>query len=202
MVRILFIFGAALSICLVSCGRSERIPLDKIKEDSKITSDQEVQNNTSDVNQGVVRSSLDYPEYEDAESLVKASDAIFSGTVLDITNEDLCISKGKDAEKFPYIIYEVKIDTLYLGKVTEDVLKIKHFNTGDQEDAPHIAKGVPYLFLVEVYDDSYPSLINADQSFFEMDTKKTKGPKKDNSNKEAGEQKISFDDVMAIVSDE
>lgn len=200
MRRILFIFGALMSICLVSCGQSEQITSDKRKEESNVTSEQEIQKNTGDVNQVIVRSSADYPEYEDAESLVKASDAIFSGIVLDITKEDLCVSKGKDAEKLPYIIYEVKMDTLYKGQVTEEVLKIKHFDTRSEEDVPRIAKGVPYLFLVEVYDDSYPSLVNADQSFFELDAEK-KGTKKYNSNRETEDYKISFDDIMAIVSD-
>ena len=199
MRRILFLFGVVLSICLVSCGRSEQISSDKREEGSKIPSGQEVQDDTGNVNQAVVQSSSDYPEYEDAESLVKASDAIFSGVVLDITKEDLRVLKAKDAEKLPYYIYEVKIDTLYQGKVSENVIKIKHFNTGIKEDALDIEKGVPYLFLVEWYDDSYPSLVNADQSIFEMDTKQIKGTKGYSTNKE---QKISFDDVMAIISDQ
>lgn len=38
------------------------------------------------------------------------------------------------------------------------------------EGAPTLRQGENYLFAVEVYPDSYPSLINLDQSVFEMDS--------------------------------
>lgn len=194
MRRKLFVLGVALGLCLVSCGRSEQSRSKITKETPQSNTNQKVLDNTVNTNQRTAMSAPDYPEYEDAESLVKASDAVFSGIVLGITNEN-------DAEKLPYTIYEVKIDTLYQGKVEEDVIKIKHLNTGTKGDALRIEEGVRYLFLVELYEDSYPSLVNTRQSFFQMDSEGTKGIGEESTNKETGGQKISIDDVLAVVSD-
>lgn len=196
----LIILCVATGLCLFGCGKSDSTNSQITKEDSGVIAEQTVQNYANSTNQENVVSIPDYPEYEDAESLVAGSDAVFSGTVLGVTEEDLNITKNQEAEKMPYFIYEVKIDTLYQGKITEDVIKIKHLNSGTENSALAIEKGSRYLFLVELYDDVYPSLINANQSFFEMDAAQNKGLRKKGAGKENQEQKISLDDILSVVA--
>lgn len=200
MKKKVIILCVATGLCLFGCGKSDSTKSQITKEDSGVITEQTVQNHANSTNQEKVVSIPDYPEYEDAESLVAGSDAVFSGTVLGVTEEDLNITKNQDAEKMPYFIYEVKIDTLYQGKITEDVIKIKHLNSGTENTALAMEKGSRYLFLVELYDDAYPSLINANQSFFEMDAAQNKGLRKKDAGKENQEQKISLDDILSVVA--
>lgn len=199
MKKKLIILCIATGLCLSGCGKSDATKPLKIKEDSGIIAGQSVEDGANSTNQEKVVSIPDYPEYEDAESLVAGSDAVFSGTVLGVMEEDLNITKNQEAEKMPYFIYEVKIDTLYQGKITEDVIKIKHLNSGTENSALAIEKGSRYLFLVELYDDVYPSLINANQSFFEMDAAQNKGLQKKGAGKVNQEQKISLEDILSVV---
>lgn len=190
----------AAGVCLSGCGRAHITKPPKTKEDSGVMAEQTVENHMHATKQEKVNSVPDYPEYEDAESLVAGSDAVFSGTVLGVTEEDLNITKDQDAEKLPYFIFEVKIDTLYQGEITENVIKIKHFNHGTENGALAIEAGNQYLFLVKLFDDAYPSLINANQSFFEMNTEQNKGLRRKGAEKEIQDQKISLQDILSIVA--
>lgn len=196
----LIILCVVTGLCLFGCGQSDSTNSRITKEDSGVIAEQTVQNYANSTNQEKVVSIPDYPEYEDAESLAAGSDAVFSGTVLGVTEEDLNITKNKDAEKMPYFIYEVKIDTLYQGKITEDVIKIKHLNSGTENSALAIEKGSRYLFLVDLYEDSYPSLVNTNQSYFKMDAAQNMELRKNGAGKENQEQNISLDDILSVVA--
>lgn len=200
MKKNVFILCIATGLWLSGCGKSDATKPPKTKEDSGNIAEQSVENGANSIKQEKVISLPEYPEYEDAESLVANSDAVFSGTVLGMTEEDLKITKDQDAERMPYFVYEIKIDTLYQGKITEDVIKIKHLNTGTENDALAIERGSRYLFLVELYEDVYPSLINANQSYFKMDAAQNKELRKKETGKENQGRNISLDDIMSVLA--
>lgn len=192
-----------MGICLAGCGQSEQSKKGTDKKAAQVAKENNSNASEQSSNENSA-SSPDYAVYEDAKSLVDASDSVFSGTVVGISHEDLKIYEGEGAEKFPYIIYEVKKDTLYDGEEVDDVLKIKQLDAGNENQenvTAGIEKGKKYLFIVETYEDSYPSLINVEQSVFEMDSDKSNdiqtyslGTEKDDK------KKISLEDVLSIVS--
>ena len=203
MKKSILVLCITMGICLAGCGQSNQIKTGTDKKTAQVAKE----NNSDDSKQSSSEKTTiipDYAVYEDAKSLVDASDCVLSGTVVEISHEDLKIYEGEDAEKMPYIIYKVKKDKVYDGEEVDDVLKIKQLDAGDKNQGnvtSGIEVGKKYLFIVETYDDFYPSLINADQSVFEMDS--------DSSNdiqtysletKKNDKDKISLDDVLSVVS--
>lgn len=192
-----------MGICLAGCGQSKQT---KTGVDEKAAQVAKEDNSDVSIESSNENSAAapDYEEFEDAKSLVDASDSVFSGTVVGISHEDLKIYEGEGAEKFPYIIYEVRKDTLYDGEEVGNVVKIKQLDTGNdnQENATNgIVKGKKYLFVVETYKDSYPSLINADQSVFKMDSDSSNGIQTYSLGTEKDDkEKISLEDVLSVVS--
>lgn len=132
----------------------------------------------------------DYPQYIDANNLVNNSDLIFTGVVKSITNEILEISsnQGEDnltglveAEPLPYCLYEIEVLELYQDITnkygTEDTtifLKslggvIENHNYVVHDSIP-IIKGETYLFVAQTFDNSYPSLVNVNQSVYNLNS--------------------------------
>ena len=130
----------------------------------------------------------DYPKYNTAEELVRSSDLVFAGTVKNIEYQMIDVSTDKepdedtgfvDNEKMPYTLYTVDVDKVYKGSIESSTIIIKRaggsFGSDEYvvENASEIAKGKKYLFVTETYEDTYPSLLNADQSSYDMDTPQT-----------------------------
>ena len=130
----------------------------------------------------------DYPKYNTAEELVESSDLVFTGTVKNIEYQMIDVSTDKepdedtgfvDDEKMPYTLYTVDVDKIYKGSIESSTIIIKRaggsFGSDEYvvENASEIAKGKKYLFVTETYEDTYPSLLNADQSSYDMDTPQT-----------------------------
>ena len=68
------------------------------------------------------------------------------------------------------------MEKIYKGEGEDETVPIKVLG-GERDGGSYVVEGAPtlrqdenYLFAVEVYSDSYPSLINFDQSVFEMDS--------------------------------
>lgn len=116
----------------------------------------------------------DYPEYATASDLVSASDVAFSGKVTNIDYGMLSVSETEETADIPYTFYTVKISHEYRGTLKKENVTIKRpggvINGTEYtlDEAFKIEKGKEYLFLVENFDDSYPSLISADQASYDM----------------------------------
>ena len=135
-------------------------------------------------NVGVVTTiHAEYPSYDTANDLVDSADLIFSGTVENISYEELDVrtESGTDpttgltsSHGIPYTIYEIKVDTIYKGTAQEDTISIKvpgGVMGGNQyiiDDAPTISLGETYLFLTETYERTYPSLLNVTQATYDL----------------------------------
>lgn len=155
-----------------------------------------------------VTKSADYPEYEDANTLVDSTDLIFSGTVKDISYEKLDVrtEKGEsfetDGEELSYTIFEISVDQVYKGSIDGDTIRIKRLGgkTDDTEyvssDAIEISIGNKYLFLAETYEDSYPSLVNMTQSVYNMGDAQGKGTV---SYRKNPNQDITLSDIMKFI---
>ena len=130
----------------------------------------------------------DYPQYNTAEELVGSSDLIFTGTVKSIEYQMIDVSTDKepdedtgfvDDEEMPYTLYTIDVDKVYKGSIESSTIIVKRAggNFGSDEyvveNASEIAKGKKYLFVTETYEDTYPSLLNADQSSYDMDAPQT-----------------------------
>ena len=130
----------------------------------------------------------DYPEYHTAGELVESSDLVFTGTVRNIEYQMIDIRTDKepdentgcaDDEGTPYTLYTIDVDKVYKGSIESSTIIIKRaggsFGSDEYvvENASEIAKGKKYLFVTETYEDTYPSLLNADQSSYDMDTPQT-----------------------------
>lgn len=173
-----------------------------------------VQDNKAPINakdnaeKSTVAISADYPEYENANTLVDSSDLIFSGTVKGISYEQLDVRTKKeegsetDEEKIPYTIFEISVEQVYKGSIDGDTIRIKRpgGQTDDTEhivsDAPEISIGNTYLFLTETYDNSYPSLVNETHSVFNMEDAQGEGTV---SNRTDPNQNITLSDIMKII---
>ncbi|MBO4807822.1 MAG: hypothetical protein J5537_02190 [Lachnospiraceae bacterium] len=128
----------------------------------------------------------DYPSYESAKDMVNAADLIFSGKIKNSKSEflDVKTEKGKDRETglekstaIPYTIYEISVSKIYLGNKDEAVIYIKcpggtiDNKTFVSEATERLRPDVEYLFLAKTFENSYPSLINDTQSFYDMSAK-------------------------------
>ena len=116
----------------------------------------------------------DYPYYSSAQEAVDAASLVFSGTVQGWDYEELVLSEGGDP--LPYTVYQVSVEKIYKGGWDDETVPVKVLG-GELDGVSYVLEGAPtlrqgenYLFAVEVYPDSYPSLINLDQSVFEMDS--------------------------------
>lgn len=127
----------------------------------------------------------DYPYYNTAQELVDSADLVFTGTVENITCEELDVGTetGDDSltgfvatQSIPYTIYEIRIGDVYKGNVDDDIICIKqpggqiNGNTYILEGISVISQGETYLFLTETYENIYPSLLNASQALYNMNT--------------------------------
>lgn len=152
--------------------------------------------------------SAEYPEHEDANTLVDSANLIFSGTVKDISYEQLDVRTEKeegsetDGEELPYTIFEISVDQVYKGSIDGDTIRIKRLGgqTDDTEydlsDAVEISIGSRYLFLTETYEDSYPSLVNMAQSVYNMEDAQGEGAVSDGK---SSDQDITLSDIMKII---
>lgn len=118
----------------------------------------------------------DYPYYDTAQELVDSADLVFTGTVENITCEELDVSAEKAGELIPYTIYEIRVEDVYKGNADDDTICIKQpggqINGGTYilEGASAISQGETYLFLTQTYENMYPSLLNATQALYNMNT--------------------------------
>lgn len=131
---------------------------------------------------------VDYPQYNTAEELVESSDLVFTGTVKNIEYQMIDVSTGEgsdedtgfvDNEEIPCTLYTIDVDKICKGSVDSSTIIVKRAggNFGDEEyvveNASEISKGKNYLFVTKIYEDTYPSLLNADQSSYDMDVPQT-----------------------------
>ncbi len=125
----------------------------------------------------------DYPEYESPEDIYEVSDLIISGTIINQRYENLNIltDNGKESDtglkessEIPYTIYEIRISEIFKGECVEDTIYVKcpggiingvKYVSSITEN---LAEEKKYLFLLKTFDDSYPSLINDTQSYYDM----------------------------------
>ncbi|MDR3305395.1 MAG: hypothetical protein LBS85_05160 [Clostridiales Family XIII bacterium] len=127
----------------------------------------------------------DYPYYSGAGQLTGKADLIFTGTVSDVGYEDLDVSSGLDAS-MPYTIYDIQIEEVYKGAAEGKSIKIKQLGGGADgagprsevrtvisEEIADIERGHAYLFLVETYENVYPSLLNPTQGCFDLENSET-----------------------------
>ena len=147
----------------------------------------------------------EYPLYDTAQELVGEADLVFSGTVESISYEmlDVRTDTGEDSvtglsqsQKIPYTIYEVKVDSIYKGDSSETYISIK-CPGGEADDSQYIVEGgtilqegESYLFLTKTYENTYPSLLNATQSTYNMNE-----PNAVNED----EDKITLSDILDIL---
>lgn len=126
----------------------------------------------------------EYPEYDTAQDIVEASDLVFSGTVRTIDYQMLDVGSGMnqddpevydESELLPYTLYTVDVEKVYKGNLETSEIIIKQlggrFDNDEYmiENSSEIVEGKKYLFLTETYENTYPSLLNAAQSSYEMD---------------------------------
>lgn len=130
-----------------------------------------------------MQNSADYPLYATARELVEAADLIFSGSVESVTCEMLdvrteagtdSLTGSSEAQGIPYTLYEIKISEVYKGIFEEDTLTVK-CPGGEVDGSLYISDGAltilqggTYLFLTATYENTYPSLLNADQACYDM----------------------------------
>lgn len=206
MRKIFYIFLSVSMLCLASgCALSPK--------SSEITETQKAAATNAEDNteESTVSISAEYPEYENANTLVDSSDLIFSGTVKDISYEQLDVRTDKeegsetDGEKLPYTIFEISVDQVYKGSIDGDTIRIKRLggqtddtenDLSDLDDAIDISIGNTYLFLTETYADSYPSLVNMAQSAYNMDDAQAEGTM---SYRMDSNQDITLSDIMKII---
>lgn len=148
---------------------------------------------------------VDYPKYSTAEELVESSDLVFTGTVKNIEYQMMDVSTGEEPEEdtgfaeneeMPYTLYAIDVDKVYKGSVDSSAIIVKRAggSFGDVEyaveNASEISKGKKYLFVTETYEDAYPSLLNADQSSYDMDAPQTV--------MEGGGKGITLSDILKL----
>lgn len=149
----------------------------------------------------------DYPCYNTAQELVDSADLVFTGSVENITYEELDIKTESEddsltgfvaAQNIPYTIYEIKIKDVYKGDADDDTICIKQpggqidDNTYILEGISVISQGETYLFLAETYENTYPSLLNATQALYNMNTPEVVN--------EQGDGTITLPQILEILS--
>ena len=134
----------------------------------------------------VIAMDADYPQYNSASALVKQADAVVSGKVTNVQYKMLDVStqSGKDSETglesstaMPYTLYTISVDKVYKKDKTlsDSTITIKcpggkFDNTVYKlENAKAIEKGKKYMFLLNSYNNSYPSMLNVTQASYDMD---------------------------------
>lgn len=203
MKKILCVLLGVSIVCLVS-GCALPSKSSEIEGTQKVAAT----NTENNVEKSTVSVSADYPEYENANTLVDSTDLIFSGTVKDISYEQLDVRTEReegsetDGEKFPYTIFEISVDQVYKGSMDGGTIRIKRLggqtdDTGyDLSNAVEISIGNKYLFLTKTYDDSYPSLVNMAQSAYNMEDAQEEGTV---SYPMEWNQDITLSDIMKII---
>lgn len=146
---------------------------------------------------------IDYPVYDTARTLVDAADLVFTGKVTDIRYEMLDIKTEVGADSLtgleesdsdPYTMFEVEVSHIYKGDITDTTIVLKRpggkFDTVNYilDGASEINIGEGYLFAVETYEDSYPSLLNANQASYHLAV----------SDKNGDGNKITCSEILAI----
>ncbi len=147
----------------------------------------------------------EYPLYDTAQELVGEADLVFSGTIESVSYEmlDVRTDTGEDSvtglsqsQKIPYTVYEVKVDSIYKGDSSETYISIK-CPGGETDDSQYIVEGgtflqegESYLFLTKTYKNTYPSLLNATQSTYNMNE-----PNAVNED----EDKITLSDILDVL---
>ena len=143
-----------------------------------------------------VKKYLEYPVYDTAESLVKSSDLIFSGTVTNVEYQMMDAKTGQEPadlsdmwelEKIPYAytLYTVKIDQVYKGENVNGEITIAYpggifgdttyivkqlADTQEEEqEMSEVSEGNEYLFLVNTSRGFYPELLNPGQAVYSRD---------------------------------
>lgn len=121
----------------------------------------------------------DYKVYSSAQELVTDADWIFTGTVKNITYENVDIGTTKAEETatlLPYTIFEIEVSKVYKGDIKEQTVFIKRLGgisdsiLYEVEGASKIEYGNNYLFAAKTYETSYPSFLNMNQGSFNLDT--------------------------------
>lgn len=151
----------------------------------------------------------DYPYYDSAVDLIDAANLILSGKVTKISKESIDISSkptsesedtgSQDACIYTYFVYDIEISNVYKGEYSEDTIKIKQL---DATDVAAIVENCNYLFTLQTYPDCYPSLLNVEQSVFQLNTEESNGNKKKSVKSKKLEsdstsaKQITLDDVM------
>lgn len=148
----------------------------------------------------------DYPCYNTAQELVDSADLAFTGSIENITYEELDIKteSGDDSltgfaatQNIPYTIYEIKVKDVYKGNADNDTIYIKQpggqidDNVYVLEGISTISQGETYLFLAETYETTYPSLLNATQALYNMNTPEVVN--------EQGEGTITLSQILEIL---
>lgn len=156
------------------------LPMSACKKESDIS---KVPNNTA-----VIKAY--YPSYDSPQEIVDVADLIFSGTVENVSYSALEVSE------LPYTLYEIKVINLYKGNAKENTITIKCLGgiLDDTkyvlEDDPQITEGETYLFLTEIYENSYPTLLNLSQAIHNM---------KDAEGNAADDGEITLSQILEIL---
>lgn len=114
----------------------------------------------------------DHPAYNTASDLINASDLVFTGTVESIQKEMLNVRHEleKDSatgleisDSLPYIVYTIRVSTVYKGMIETDTIRLKHIDTSMtlSADPILIAENSSYLFTAAAFEHSYASLLYA-----------------------------------------
>lgn len=125
----------------------------------------------------------EYPSYDTAQELVDEADLVFSGTIESVSYEMLDVRAEGEKDSvtdldqshcIPYTIYKVKVDSIYKGSSDESYIRIK-CPGGKADDNQYIVEGAvalqegeQYLLLIKSFENTYPSLLNAAQSAYNM----------------------------------
>ncbi|TYQ18006.1 UNVERIFIED_CONTAM: hypothetical protein Cloal_0402 [Acetivibrio alkalicellulosi] len=132
---------------------------------------------------------VDYPYYEDLDSMVAIADTIIEGKILSSRVEMLDLSNNMydyvndeklnpgstyNSTKTMYTIYDVEITKIYKGdiKSKKEIVEIKQLGGETKEltvissDKADIKKDSTYLFFLSTYDNVPASLINPTQGYY------------------------------------
>lgn len=149
--------------------------------------------------------SLDWPVYESADELIEACDVVFVGTVTNISFQVLDTRTGKaagaeteDLYRSLYTIYDMDIIETYKGdsKDKEQVRIIgglegayvtEQLAALGQEQATililkgliEIREGGTYLFMLNQYEDTLPTIVNPWQGIYNISDAHSNGSKQD-----------------------
>lgn len=114
----------------------------------------------------------DHPAYNTASDLINASDLVFTGTVGSIQKEMLNVKHETEkdsatgleiSDSLPYIVYTIRVSTVYKGMIETDTIRLKHIDTSMTLSAEPvlIAENSSYLFTAAAFEHSYASLLYA-----------------------------------------